>query len=181
MRLWAVNTEKAEEKSPLVGAIMVRNNTHRAVVSPKAQQCMHNSGGGGSSRGDGSSMATESILGYLAPIQPSVHAHCLSLEMTKVLCCHPWKLLTPPTVRHNSSQLLRAKAKDAFRWDQQMVCPMGSLQTLPRTHRWQTACCQGPSSPEWICELRDWHWYGVMFLPFQMTSWGAMTVAPGGQ
>ena len=29
MRLWAVNTEKAEEKSPVVGAIMVRNNTEQ--------------------------------------------------------------------------------------------------------------------------------------------------------
>lgn len=60
MRLWAVNTEKAEEKNPLVGAIMVRDNTHRAVVSPKAQQCTHN-GGRGRHR---SSMTSESILGY---------------------------------------------------------------------------------------------------------------------
>lgn len=46
MRLWAVNTEKAEEKSPLVEAIMVGNNTHRAVVSPKALQSMHIGGQG---------------------------------------------------------------------------------------------------------------------------------------
>lgn len=50
MRLWAVNTEKAEEKSPLVEAIMVGNYTHTAVASPKALQCTHNVGGKGRDR-----------------------------------------------------------------------------------------------------------------------------------
>lgn len=94
MRLWAVNTEKAEEKSPVVGTIMVRNNTEQWFPQSAA---MHTQWGRGS-REDGSTMTAESIVGYLAPLQPSAHAHCLSLETTKVLCsgCHLRKLLTLP-------------------------------------------------------------------------------------
>lgn len=112
MRLWAVNTEKAEEKSPVVGAIMIRNNTEQWFPRSGYARTM---GEGQQGRRLHYDRRKHPGLPGSTPTQCPRALSVFGNDKGALQWLSPNEVSHPPTVRHNSSQLLRAKAKDAFR------------------------------------------------------------------